>query len=80
MISLFIPGINEKFVKRWLHCILYVGCFFLVFTNQATAAQPETFHNTLSLQGFTGILNTPNAHVTEEGDFYALYTNQNDFE
>ncbi len=36
----------------------------------------ETFHNGLSLQGFTGILNTPSAHVTKEGDFYALYANQ----
>lgn len=37
---------------------------------------PEKFHNGLSLQGFTGILNTPSAHVTREGDFYALYSNQ----
>jgi hypothetical protein len=63
-------------VKLRLHCILFVGCFFLVFSNQASAAQPVIFHNALSLQGFTGILNTPNAHVTEEGDFYALYSNQ----
>lgn len=34
------------------------------------------FHGALSLQGFTGVLNTPNAHVTEEGWFYALYSNQ----
>ncbi|MBI2353622.1 MAG: YjbH domain-containing protein [Deltaproteobacteria bacterium] len=37
---------------------------------------PQGFHPALSLQGFTGILNTPSAHVTQEGDFYALYTNQ----
>jgi hypothetical protein len=37
---------------------------------------PEKFHNGLSLQGFTGILNAPSAHVTEEGCFYGLYTNQ----
>lgn len=37
---------------------------------------PEQFHRGLSLQGFTGILNAPSAHVTEEGYFYALYTNQ----
>ena len=37
---------------------------------------PEQFHNALSLQGFTGILNAPSAHVTEEGYFYGLYTNQ----
>jgi len=40
------------------------------------AASEQPFHNGLSLQGFTGILNTPSAHVTREGDFYALNTNQ----
>ena len=30
----------------------------------------------LSYQGFTGILNTPSAHVTEEGWLHAHYTNQ----
>jgi len=40
------------------------------------AAETEAFHNALSLQGFTGVLNTPNAHVTDEGWLYALYTNQ----
>lgn len=39
-------------------------------------SQPDQFHNGLSLQGFTGILNAPNAHVTEEGYFYGLYSNQ----
>ena len=34
------------------------------------------FHNALSLQGFTGLLNTPNAEVTEEGKAYLLYSNQ----
>ena len=37
---------------------------------------PEQFHRGLSMQGFTGLLNTPNAHVTEEGYLYALYDNQ----
>lgn len=39
-------------------------------------ASPQSFHNALSLQGYTGILNTPSAHVTDEGWLYALYTNQ----
>ncbi|HEX9079403.1 MAG TPA: YjbH domain-containing protein [Desulfuromonadaceae bacterium] len=30
----------------------------------------------LSLQGYTGILNTPSAHVTEEGFIQGLYSNQ----
>ncbi|GFO56429.1 hypothetical protein GMSM_34360 [Geomonas sp. Red276] len=34
------------------------------------------FHNALSLQGFTGLLNTPNAETTEEGTVYLTYSNQ----
>jgi hypothetical protein len=34
------------------------------------------FHNALSLQGFTGLLNTPNAATTGEGDLYFAYSNQ----
>ena len=37
------------------------------------AAQQQLFHNALSLQGYTGVLNTPSAHVTDEGWMYALY-------
>ena len=40
------------------------------------AAEPDSFHNALSLQGFTGVLNTPSAYVTEEGWMYALYSDQ----
>jgi Exopolysaccharide biosynthesis protein YbjH len=36
----------------------------------------EEFHNAISLQGFTGILNTPNAALTNEGHVYSLYSNQ----
>lgn len=36
----------------------------------------EKFHNDMGLQGYSGVLNTPSAHVTEEGWFYGLYTNQ----
>lgn len=50
-----------------------VAMFFLYFTVTASASD---FHNALSLQGFTGILNTPSAYVTEEGKLYALYSNQ----
>ena len=44
--------------------------------SSAGAAQQRSFHNGLSLQGYTGILNTPSAHVTDEGWLYALYSNQ----
>ena len=41
-----------------------------------SAADSIPFYNGLSLQGFTGVLNTPNAHVTDEGSLSALYSNQ----
>lgn len=34
------------------------------------------FQNALSLQGFTGLLNTPNAEVTDDGAMATLFTNQ----
>lgn len=52
---------------------------FLVLASTCAAfefPEPEYFHNGLSLQGYTGILNTPNAYVTEEGSIYAQYSNQ----
>jgi hypothetical protein len=48
----------------------------LTVSTRGGAAEPQQLHNGLSLQGFTGILNTPSAHVTEEGWLYALYSNQ----
>ncbi|CAK0774768.1 Exopolysaccharide biosynthesis protein YbjH [Gammaproteobacteria bacterium] len=36
----------------------------------------EEFHNALSLEGFTGLLNTPNAEVINDGEFSGLYSNQ----
>jgi len=53
-----------------------MGFVFLMATRGVPAAEPASFHNGLSLQGFTGSINTPSAHVTEEGWFYGLYTNQ----
>lgn len=52
----------------WLLLILLGWC--------ADLHAEDTFHNALSLQGFTGILNTPNAEVTEEGKGYFLYSRQ----
>jgi hypothetical protein len=66
----------EGFVKHWLRLVFWVCCIFWVATVRIAAAESGPFHNALSLQGFTGILNTPNAHVTDEGWVYALYTNQ----
>lgn len=36
------------------------------------------FHNAVSLQGFTGLLNTPNAELTDEGKVYLLFSDQED--
>ena len=54
--------------------------FFLIaqpITPHAFELPPaESFHNGLGMQGYTGVFNIPNAHVTDEGWFYALYSNQ----
>jgi hypothetical protein len=57
--------------KRFFVLLLVLTAF-----SPAVAAAQQPFHNGLSLQGYTGVLNTPNAHVTDEGWLYALYTNQ----
>lgn len=62
-------------MKQQLRGIL-VSLFVYSLLSCATCAEAEPFHNGLSLQGFTGVLNTPNAHVTDEGWLYATYANQ----
>ena len=66
-----------------MHCVLrsmilsvFVLPIFPMYVEAVDLSQTEKFHNGLSLQGFTGVLNVPSAHVTEEGNFYALYSNQ----
>jgi len=44
---------------------------------RALPAQDSQF-SSISLQGFSGILNTPTGHVQEKGTFDALYSNQKD--
>jgi len=51
-----------------------VSCLLAAVAAPSLAS--DTFHNALSLQGFTGVLNTPNAETTDEGRFYFLYSNQ----
>jgi len=63
-------------VKHWLRFVLLACCIFWFGTVRISSAQSDSFLNALSLQGFTGILNTPSAHVTADGWLYALYTNQ----
>jgi hypothetical protein len=54
-----------------------IRCFTLVllFLVLPTLASAD-FHNSISLQGFTGLLNTPNAATTDEGKIYLSYSNQ----
>jgi hypothetical protein len=65
-------------VKQWLRFGFFTACV-LALTVGNSSAEQDTLHNGLSLQGYTGILNTPNAQVTDEGWLYALYTNQKEF-
>jgi hypothetical protein len=67
---------SEGFMKNWLRRVFFMSCISFSLARGVSAAVAVPFHNGLSLQGFTGILNTPSAHVTAEGDFYALYSNQ----
>jgi hypothetical protein len=58
-----------------LPVILYLASLPLYCPSDSRA---DDFHNDLSLQGFTGLLNTPNAEVTDEGKFYGLFSNERD--
>jgi hypothetical protein len=61
------------YFRRLLTVILCLVSLSLYYSSDSRAGE---FHNDLSLQGFTGLFNTPNAEVTDEGKFYALYSNQ----
>ncbi len=61
------------------HVLKFIPVSVFVITVMLSGCIPAhagEFYNSLSLQGYTGILNTPNAEVAEEGTFYALYSNQ----
>lgn len=57
-----------------LLCLIAISISFLLIT--VTECRAAEWHNALSLQGFTGLLNTPNAEVTDEGKLYTLFSNQ----
>ncbi len=71
-------------MARLVHFNHLLGCaiqllwvFVLPVTGWAFELPPqEPFQSSLSLQGYTGILNTPSAYVTQEGFFDGLYSNQ----
>jgi hypothetical protein len=60
-------------IRRVPSLVLFLIMFVLPCFSPCLAGE---FHNSLSLQGFTGLLNTPNAEVTDEGRLYALFSNQ----
>lgn len=60
-------------LPRLCHLLI---CLAILFLLDLPCARAGEFHNSLSLQGFTGLLNIPNAEVTEEGRLYALFSDQ----
>jgi hypothetical protein len=60
-------------IRRVPSLVLFLIMFVLPRFSPCLAGE---FHNSLSLQGYTGLLNTPNAEVTDEGKLYALFSNQ----
>lgn len=62
-----------RYFRRIFIAIASLTSLSLCYSSGSLAGD---FHNALSLQGFTGLLNTPNAEVTDEGKFYALFSNQ----
>lgn len=54
---------------------MFLGLLFWAIPFAAGAETPY-FHNGLSLQGYTGLLNAPNAVVTDEGRGYLLFSDQ----
>jgi exopolysaccharide biosynthesis protein YbjH len=56
--------------------LIFAATLSLVLSLDPAEAPAGDFHNAPSLQGFTGLLNTPNAEVTDDGKFDALYSKQ----
>jgi len=48
----------------------------MAFVSSISFLHAEEYHNALSFQGFTGLLNTPNALVTDQGKAYTVFSNQ----
>ncbi len=53
-----------------------LSLLLILLTGTASAAE---LHNAISLQGYSGILNTPNAMSTLEGSINLLYSNQEEY-
>lgn len=73
------PHTSYAFLPRYPFVMKLSRQFFLVAVCLATGrgVYAQASQDTgLSLQGFTGVLDTPNAHVQQEGTLDILYTNQ----
>ena len=57
-------------------CVCLALCCTAVLFAGIAPLNAADFHPALSLQGYTGILNTPSAAVTTEGALYVSYSNQ----
>lgn len=71
--SIFIPSLKKSALQILL-CSLFVAISISVACEEADAENP--FDTSLSLQGYSGLLNTPDAHVTDERWLQVLYSNQ----
>ncbi|MHB8829345.1 MAG: YjbH domain-containing protein [Syntrophales bacterium] len=67
---------QKGFMNISFRMALHCGLLCLLLLSGVSWSAAGEFHNALSLQGFTGLLNTPNAEVTDEGKAYLLYSNQ----
>jgi hypothetical protein len=56
--------------------LFHCATLYLVLLMSAAFCGADEFPNALSLQGYTGLLNTPNAGLTDEGKFNALFSDQ----
>jgi len=57
---------------KFKNCFIALLMLFISFT----MAYGKEFQNIPAFHGYTGLLNTPNAYVTEQGMLYAVFNNQ----
>jgi hypothetical protein len=56
--------------------LFHCAALCLVLMMSAAFCGADEFPNALSLQGYTGLLNTPNAGLTDEGKFNVFFSDQ----
>ncbi len=58
---------------------MYISKNLLALSLLASTLNASNFYNTMSLQGVTGVINTPTAEVIESGEVEFQYSNQVDY-